>query len=129
MASYGVEMCNMISQSAAYVLQRLHEMQQLDRRKLRKPLVYILLLPFEEDPSGRLVQLSAHKVNSAAHRPQRRVGLALEVDVPPLLAAFQLSHVLAVLGACHGPLHYRLSCDPPARVPFPTQRPAIPVAP
>src|SRR5206468_12966507 len=99
MACYGVEMCKMISQSAAYVLQRLHEMQQLDRRSLRTPLQYILLLPFEEDPSGRLVQLSTHKVNSAAHRPQRRVALALEVDLPPKLASSQLSHVRAVVGA------------------------------
>jgi hypothetical protein len=37
-----------------------------------------------------------------------------------LFAPLQLSHVLAVFGARHGALLYRLSCRPPARVTFST---------
>src|SRR6267378_7730461 len=108
---------------ASFALQRLHEVQQLYRGKLCEPLLHILLLPLEEDPPRHLVQLppTAHKVNAAAHRAEGRVGLAFEIDIPVLLAALQLPHVLAVLGGRHGPLLYGLSGGPPvrARVTFP----------
>src|SRR6267154_2147954 len=48
------ECANCSREYAANALQRLHEVQQLDRGKLRKPLVDMLFLPFEEDPSGHL---------------------------------------------------------------------------
>src|SRR3989475_4252404 len=108
---------NCPTECAAGPLQRFHEVYQFDRRKLPEPLLNILLLPFEEDPSRHLVELAIHEVNAPAHRAQRRVGLALQIDVPALLAALQLSHVLAVLGTRHGPLLYRLSSAPPARSP------------
>jgi len=43
-----------------------------------------------EDPARDLVELPAHEVNPPAHRTQGRIGLAFEIDVPPLLAALQL---------------------------------------
>src|SRR4029077_14998479 len=84
-------------------LQCLHEVKQLDRRKLPKPLLHILLLPLEEDPAGDLVKLAAHEMDAAPHGADGGVRLPLEVDVPALLAAFQLAHVLAVFGRRHGP--------------------------
>src|SRR5437879_3536559 len=102
---------------AASALQRFHEVQQFDRRKLPESLLNILFPPFEEDPSRHLVELATHEVNPPAHRAQCRVGLALQIDVPTLLAALQFSHVFAVLGTSHGPLLYRLSSAPPARWP------------
>ena len=79
-------------------------MQQFDSRKLPEPLLNILLLPLEEDPSRHPVQLATHEVNPPAYRTERGVGLALEIDVPALLPALQLPHVLAVLDACGAPL-------------------------
>src|SRR6266581_3672398 len=78
-------------------------MQQLDRRKLSESLLDILLVPLEEDPARHLVQLTVHEVDPPAHRAERRVGLPFEIDVPALLAALQLPHMLAVLGTRHGP--------------------------
>src|SRR5882672_2929915 len=46
---------NCSPECAACPLQRFHEVYQLDGRKLPEPLLNILLLPFEEDPSGHLV--------------------------------------------------------------------------
>src|SRR5688572_699456 len=61
---------------------------------------------------------SAHEVDPPPHGAEGGVRLALEIDVPALLAALELPHVLAVFGPGHGHLHYRLSWPPPARVTF-----------
>ncbi|PYP17503.1 MAG: hypothetical protein DMD54_07460 [Gemmatimonadetes bacterium] len=47
--------------------------------------------------------LAADEVNATPHRAEGGVRLSFEVDVPALLAAFQLAHVLAVLSGRHGP--------------------------
>src|SRR5467141_1252985 len=88
---------------AKRTLKGLHEVQQLHRRKLPEPLLNILVLPFKEDPASDLMKLAAHEVDSPPDRAQRRIRLAFEVDVPALLAALQLPHVLAVVGASHAP--------------------------
>src|SRR5436190_4589435 len=87
---------------ATVALQRLHNVQQLDCRKLTKPLVNIFFLPFQEDPTCNLVLLTTHKVNTAPHRTHGTVGLTLEKDVPALLPTLELSHGLAVFGSGHG---------------------------
>src|SRR2546428_14116079 len=97
------------------------KVQQPNREKSPQALVNSLPLPLQKDPACHLVQLTADEVNAPPHRAERRIGLALEVDVPALLAALQLPHVLAILGAGHGALLYRLSCRPPARVTFSSQ--------
>src|SRR5439155_3325953 len=88
---------------AASALQRLHKVEQLHRRKLSEPILDILLLPLEEDPSCDFVKLTTHEVNPAAHGAQTGIWLALEIHVPALVAALQLAHVLAIFCGRHGP--------------------------
>lgn len=78
-------------------------MQQFHRRKLPEALLNILLLPLEKDPAGDFMQLAADEVNATADGAEPGVRLTLEIDVPALVAAFQLPHVLAILGGRHGP--------------------------
>src|SRR2546430_2213179 len=77
-------------------------MKQFHRRKLTEPILNILLLPLKKDPAGDFMQLAADEVNAPAHGTEPGVRLTFEIDVPALVAAFQLPHVLAILGGRHG---------------------------
>src|SRR5438552_444345 len=94
-------------------VQRRDEVPQLDRRKFPEAILDLALGPLQEDPARGAAALTAYEVHTPSHRasPDLRVWLHLDVDVPALIAALQLAHVLGALLAGEGGAHAeRLRC-------------------
>src|ERR1051326_5896290 len=93
--------------TAASATQCLHEVPQLHGRKFPEPVLDLALGPLQEDPARGAVPLAAREVQPPPHRPgpNLRIGLHLHEDVPPLVAALQLTHVLGAVMAWEGSAH------------------------
>src|SRR5438445_9341026 len=87
--------------------QRRHEVPQLHSRKFPEAILDLALGPLQEDPARGAAALTAYEVHTPSHRasPDLRVWLHLDVDVPALIAALQLAHVLGALLAGEGGAH------------------------
>src|SRR5213082_3202705 len=98
-------------------VQRRDEVPQLDGRKFPEAILDLALGPLQEDPARGAAALTAYEVHTPSHRasPDLRVWLHLDVDVPALIAALQLAHVLGALlageGGAHDPVGETLTPD------------------
>src|SRR5947209_18542724 len=103
------ESCNLCRNRATVgsLLQRLQEVPQLDGRKLPEALLNVPLVPLQEHPARHAVAVAVHEVHPAPHRGELAVGLDLDVDIPMIVAAIELPHVLGALlaGKRDAPLH------------------------
>src|SRR5438105_15422057 len=87
--------------------QRRDEVPQLHSRKFPEAILDLALGPLQKNPARGAAALAAHEVDATPHRaaPNLRIGLHLDVDVPALIAALQLAHVLGALLAGEGGAH------------------------
>src|SRR5690242_227429 len=79
------------------VVQGLHEVPQLDCRKFTEALLDVPLRQLEKDPRRCAAALPGNEMDPTAHRAQLGVGLGLDEDVPPVVSALQLAHVLGTI--------------------------------
>src|SRR5579862_1625358 len=93
-------------------------MPQLDGGEVAKTVVHVLLGRFQEDPRRHPVTLAAYEVYPAPHGRELAVRTRLDEDVPPVVAAPELAHVLGVFAAWKGSGH----TGSPAPTPAPGDR-------
>src|SRR5690242_18969167 len=103
--------------------QRLHEVPELDRRKFTEAILDIALGGLQNDPARHPAAVAAHEVQAPPHGTDLGVGLQLEVHVPTLVPALELSHVLGAVMAGEGGCHTTRYALPVAILPvrFPLQ--------
>src|ERR687892_2091273 len=87
------------------LIQRRYEEPQLDGRKFTEALVDVPLLPLQKNPGRHLVPIGSHEMQATANGAEFGVGLGFEVDVPALIAPFELAHVLGALDTREGLRH------------------------
>src|SRR5436190_21368551 len=93
-------------QRTALVVQGLHEVPQLDCRKFTEALLDVPLRRLEKDPPRRAAALRGNEMDATAPRAQLGVGLGLDEDVPPVVAAPQLAHVLGTIRSRESGAHW-----------------------
>src|SRR6266702_75063 len=86
-------------QHAKSAVQCSHEVPQLHGRKFPEAVLDFSLRQLEKDPAGGAAALPTHEVQTAAHRSATHLGVRLHLDenLPPLVTALQLAHVLGAI--------------------------------
>src|SRR2546422_9634513 len=85
-----------------------NEVPQLHSRKFPEALLDLALGPLEKDPARGAVPLTPHEVHPASHRasPHLRVGLHLDVNIPPHVPTLEFAHMLGALLPGKGRAHW-----------------------